>query len=68
MNDSWFFVIKRFKETRNWEIITEFMKRKAEKIFEEAGRSPNEEPRRLLDYDQDVHATRMKIYHKRPKY
>lgn len=42
MNDSWFFVIKRFKETRNWEIITEFMKRKAEKIFENAGQHPNE--------------------------
>ena len=63
----WFVRSKQIYRDLKWETITEFMKRKAEKLFKTAKEHPNEELRRLVDYDPEKDRGRMRIYKRRPR-
>ena len=67
MDVPWFVRNKRIYKDLEWEPVTEFMKRKAERIFDKAKQHPNEELRRLVDYDPTEEARRSRTYHRRPR-
>lgn len=63
----WFVRNIQIHRDLKWDRITDFMKKKAERIFEKLIEHPNEELRRLIDYDPAEDARRMNTYRKRPR-